>query len=166
MNTEKSDKIVKDWIRRANPLKRTGFTRQKTLRATPEKIFKLLCPTTEYDWIPDWQCELLHSDSGYAELNAIFKTKFFNIEETWVCTRYEPNRIMEYIRTSGNICAKLNITLTDNYDGTVTSTWTHTFSSLNNKGNSVLSDIENYIQRCALCFDELEYYLENGQTKS
>ena len=43
-----------------------------TVPATPERVFPLLCPVLEYRWIPTWQCELLHSDSGVAE------------EDTWL----------------------------------------------------------------------------------
>lgn len=75
MNTEKSDKFVKEWTKRTNPLSRANITCQKTFRTSPEKLFPLLCPTTEYDWIPNWNGELLHSKSGLAEYNAIFKTK-------------------------------------------------------------------------------------------
>jgi hypothetical protein len=46
------------------------------LAAAPDKVFPLLCPTREYDWIEAWKCRMIHSDSGYAEPDCIFKTDF------------------------------------------------------------------------------------------
>ena len=43
-----------------------------TLSGSPEQVFPLLCPTREYDWIETWQCELIYSDSGFAEPGCIF----------------------------------------------------------------------------------------------
>jgi len=40
--------------------------------ATPEKIFPLLCPAAEYDWIENWDCELVFSRSGVNEEGCIF----------------------------------------------------------------------------------------------
>ncbi len=76
MNTQKSDTFVNEWKAKEKPLRRTSFTAQRTFDATPEEIFPLLCPTTELDWLPGWNCELLHSQSGYAELNCVLRTSF------------------------------------------------------------------------------------------
>ncbi len=38
------------------------------------KVSPLLCPVREYEWIEPWQCEMLHSDSGFAEKNCVFRT--------------------------------------------------------------------------------------------
>ena len=92
MNTEHSDKIAAQWRATPNPLRRGGISYGRIFNTTPLKLFPLLCPTTEYDWLPGWRCQLLHSDSGYTEYNVVFKTDFFGTEELWVCTRFEPGR--------------------------------------------------------------------------
>ena len=49
------------------------------------KIFPLLCPVREYDWIDGWECEMIYSESGVAENNCIFKTDFMDRgEDLWV----------------------------------------------------------------------------------
>ena len=40
--------------------------------ASPEKIFPLLCPVREMDWIPEWAPKLVISDSGVMEPGCIF----------------------------------------------------------------------------------------------
>lgn len=41
----------------------------------PERIFPLLCPVLEYDWVPGWECELVYTESGVAESGAVFRTE-------------------------------------------------------------------------------------------
>lgn len=52
MNAKKSDKFIQEWTNQAKPLSRAIVTCEKTFKISPEKLFPLLCPTTEYDWIP------------------------------------------------------------------------------------------------------------------
>ena len=164
MNTARSDEFVREWTSKANPLKRASVTLQRTFETSPEKLFRLLCPTTELDWIPKWHCELLHSSSGYAEYNAVFRTNFFGFEETWICTRYEPNKAIEYSRTADDICLKLDISLTDNCDGTVTGRWVNTASALTERGNTLLAEWESAWQRHE-GLDVLEHYVKTGEMK-
>ena len=164
MNTEKSDKIVKEWKQKKNKLKRGTITKEIIHKVSPQALFKLLCPTTEYDWIPYWECELLHSSSGYAEYNAIFRTKINGPEETWVCTRYEPDKAVQYVRVSKNMCGKLDISIIDNGDGTVTNTWITTVSALNSEGNKYVEvELENYEKRFKAVSEALKHYITTGE---
>lgn len=65
--------------------------------AKPEKVFPLLCPVLEYDWIPGWSCELLNSSSGVAELECVFRTERTDSgSQLWVVSRYEPPSCIEF----------------------------------------------------------------------
>jgi hypothetical protein len=57
-------------------------------------VFPLLCPVREYEWIEPWSCDMVFSESGLAENNAVFRTHFpaQGGEETWVVCRYEKDR--------------------------------------------------------------------------
>jgi hypothetical protein len=46
------------------------FTRSHrfTMPAAPAQVFPLLCPVREYEWLPHWRCELLHSAADDAWL--------------------------------------------------------------------------------------------------
>ncbi|MDQ2083989.1 hypothetical protein RA307_27705 [Xanthobacteraceae bacterium Astr-EGSB] len=63
-----------------------------TLRADAEAVFPLLCPVREYDWIPDWECELIHSRSGVIEPGCIFRTHHGGVGMTWYVTEHDPAR--------------------------------------------------------------------------
>lgn len=68
--------------------------------ATPDKVFPLLCPVREYDWIETWKCEMINSRSGFAELDCVFKTRHGEVEDLWTVSRYEPNEMIEFVVSS------------------------------------------------------------------
>lgn len=53
---------------------KNGFIQR--FQASPSKVFPLLCPVRGYEWIESWRCEMLHSNSGIAEKNCVFRTRF------------------------------------------------------------------------------------------
>ena len=166
MNTERSDEFIKSWEKQVNPLKTATFTCERTFRTSPEKLFPLLCPTTEYDWIPGWSRELLHSSSGYAEYGAVFRTSFLVPEEIWVCTRYEPHKAVEYARTSNGMVGKLDISFTDNLDGTVTGRWVVSSSALVEGMNQVVAQVDTGRERFEGLLNLLEHYVNSGEMRS
>ena len=66
----------------------------QTNPAPPGKVFPLLCPVREADWIPGWRYNLIYSDSGVAELGCVFTTPgqpgSNSGEATWICVDYDP----------------------------------------------------------------------------
>jgi hypothetical protein len=110
------------------------------LGGAPERVFPLLCPVREYDWIDGWSCEMVYSDTGVAEPGGIFRTRFADLgEETWTISRYEPNRAIEFVRVAGNrAVVKLDIAL-DPEGGTGTRARVrHTYTTLSPAGEPVV----------------------------
>ncbi|HEY3366337.1 MAG TPA: hypothetical protein VGK74_14880 [Symbiobacteriaceae bacterium] len=68
-------------------------------QAPPSTVFPLLCPVREYEWIEPWQCEMLHSESGIAEKNCVFRTRGPS-DDVWVINNYEPNTRIEFVRVN------------------------------------------------------------------
>jgi hypothetical protein len=123
------------------------------LQAPPGKVFPLLCPVREYEWIEPWNCEVLHSDSGIAEKNCVFRTGFFGepskagkpdepSSDVWVVNRYEPDSRIEFVRVNALRVSCLSMTLTDNGDGTTRSLVEQFLVGLNEQGNESLGAIE------------------------
>ncbi len=162
MNTAKSDAFVKEWKQKENPLKRESFTLQADFDTTPEKLFRLLCPTTEYDWIPIWECDLLHSRSGYSEYNTIFSTDSFGPLETFVCTRFEPNSMIEYVRTTKDVCMTMTVTIRGSGKGAATSQWSIILSALHEEGNQEVMRILKVQDDLPDVFHLLEDYIATG----
>ena len=61
---------------------------KERIAASPSQIFPLLCPVREYDWLEGWDCDMIYSESGFAENNNVFTTGFLGQgKEIWVVTR-------------------------------------------------------------------------------
>lgn len=146
-------------------IKKTGaFTAE--LSGNSAAIFPLLCPTREYDWIPGWQCTLLYSESGFAEELCVF-TKINDIgsKETWICTRYEPNKAIQYTRFSEEMLGRLDITLLSEQSNNSRWHWQETLISLNEAGytfllNHTQEQSQTKFERINLL---LEYYIKHGR---
>ena len=139
-----------------------------SLSAPPRRVFPLLCPTREYDWIPVWQCRMIYSDTGYAEDNGIFYTDFREDRgpEWWVVTRYEPCRAIEFIRLAPGIrITRLDIHLAGDGPEHTIATWTQTMTALSPEGNSYIDryDDSSYSQEIKTIEDMLNHYLQTGR---
>ncbi len=116
-----------------------------SLEAKAEQIFPLLCPMREYDWIPYWQCDLIYSQSGVAEIGCVFKTNSGEDygEEVWVVSHYEPNRRISFIRTGKERTTRYEITLVPG-DGVTEITWYQEITGIDPQGDTL---VEKYSEK-------------------
>jgi hypothetical protein len=165
LDASKSDRIVQRFRQRACKAERKVQRFSVTLETTPEEFFPLLCPAREADWIPGWDCELIYTDSGYAEENCIFTTDESNPfgEGLWVFTRFEPNRCVEFVRVQKDLATSARITVTDNGDGTVTATWNMISTGLTEKGNKEVEKLSDDTHSGPIT-KMLGHYLKTGKT--
>ena len=75
-------------IEKPNRVTRT-YTQQ--LVAEPSKVFPLLCPVREADWIEDWDPVVVLSQSGVAEPDCVFITEASPNNAIWYITKHEPS---------------------------------------------------------------------------
>lgn len=166
MNTQRSIEALKLWKERESPLKKGSFTIERTFRTSPEELFSLICPTREYDWIPGWSCDLLHSTSGYAEYGAVFRTAFRGMEEIWVCTRYEPNRAIDYSISYQGMASKFEFSVIEDQDGTVTGRWVISVSPLTEAQIQGEEELELGKRRFEMLIDVLDHYVHTGEMRA
>lgn len=146
--------------------KRCFLSAQQQLNFTPERIFTLLCPTREFDWIEHWECELLFSKSGFAELDCIFTTHFPGDEkETWIVDRFEPNALIQFIRSSENRVIRYSIILSRKTNGPTILLWQQVITALNEKGNRYIESCSNdeFGKKIKGLEKLLSHYLETGE---
>ncbi len=89
-----------------------GF--KQTNNASPEKVFPLLCPVREKDWLDGWNYKMIYSKSGVAEDGCVFTTPHHGENETvWIVTKYDPaNFEIAFIRTTpGDSVVRISINL-------------------------------------------------------
>lgn len=118
------------------------------LTSSPDKVFPLLCPVREYDWIPQWKCDLIYTKSGYAELGCIFNTDLDGPigSETWVVCSYEMNRLIGFVRSGTHTAMRYNVSLEPHQDGCVIR-WEQEITSLDSKGDMILTGITEDVYR-------------------
>jgi hypothetical protein len=137
----------------------------KELPSPPETVFPLLCPVREYDWIPDWNCEIIYTKSGYAELGCVFTTDFNDHSglETWVVCLYETNRQIGFVKTGQHATSRYTVSLDPNQTGSIIK-WKQEITSLDKHGDLLLDNITEtaYYARMEHTNKLLEYYLLHG----
>jgi hypothetical protein len=92
---------------------RAAHTYTQHLAAAPERVFPLLCPVREADWIAGWDPLLVVSASGVAERDCVFVTSAAPSDAIWIITRHEPAAgFVEMIKvTPGVTVCRLTIQL-------------------------------------------------------
>ncbi|MBN1799573.1 MAG: hypothetical protein JW822_13440 [Spirochaetales bacterium] len=165
MDTKKSDNIVQSYLRQNPKLQRRALSFSATWHTTADKLFPLLCPAREADWIPGWNCRMIYSGTGYAEDKCVFTTDAANPlgSGTWAFTRYEQNKLVKFVRIDQNIFTHAGITLTDNNDGTVTGTWNLIDTALTEKGNKQLEKQPDPDESARAIFHMIDTYLKKGK---
>lgn len=163
-DTSKSDQIVQRFHQRTFRSKRTLQEFSGTFETTVEELFPLLCPAREADWIPEWDCELIYTDSGYAEENCIFKTEKSNPvgEGLWMFTGFKVNHYVDFVRLQEDVIMHARITVADNNDGTVTATWNIVTTGLTEKGNRQVDGMSETPHSGAVV-KLLDHYLKEGK---
>lgn len=163
MNTERSDALVERFRQRPFRSRRKSIETRDVFPARADEVFALLCPSREADWIPGWDCELIFTESGYAEEHCVFRTE----ESTafgpglWVFSRYEPPHLLEIVRFMPDMVVNLTISLSESPDGTTEGVWKVLFTGLNEEGNRAIERIPEDAYDGAP--RTLTHYLETGK---
>jgi hypothetical protein len=71
---------------------RVTHTYRQRLNGSVSKVFPLLCPVREAEWIHGWSPVLVLSQSGYAEQDCVFITDAKVHDSIWYVTRHDPAR--------------------------------------------------------------------------
>jgi hypothetical protein len=110
------------------PTRATRTFTQK-LAAPPDRVFPLLCPVREADWLEGWDPIAVFSDSGVAEADCVFMTAATPHPAIWFVTRHEPERgFVEMLKVVPEMTAcRLSIQLAAESAGCeATITYSHT----------------------------------------
>lgn len=138
-----------------------------TISGTPQDIFPLLCPVREYEWIQPWQCEMVYTDSGKAELDCVFKTDFPDDgpEDVWVVSRYEPPQLIEFVRVNPLRSIRYTIELGEQQNGRTEASWRQVITALNSDADHLVAGLTNeaYQRKMETLQNMINHYLETGQ---
>ena len=127
----------------------------QTNSSSPERVFPLLCPVREADWLPGWEYRLICSESGFAELGCVFTTpnppgsaapNRANAETTWIVTDYDRAAFrVNYVWIDpGHIITELRIQLTPSGQEATHTHIRYRYTGLSAEGNR---ELEHYTQQ-------------------
>ena len=148
-----------------SPPIRAVRTYTQRLIAEPARVFPLLCPVREADWIDGWNPLSVASESGVAEPDCVFVTASAPDDAIWYVTRHEPeHHFVEMLKITPKVTAcRLSIQLRPAGDGCeAVVTYAHT--SLGPQGDAFVAGFtdEFYGQFMRDWESRLNHYLQHG----
>ncbi len=100
------------------------------LRAPAHEVFPLICPVREAEWLEGFEYDMVHSDSGVAELGCLFTTSRDGEPDTvWCITTHDRSagRVEFHRVTPTLVATHIVVQLSDEPEGcTADITYTHT----------------------------------------
>ena len=141
---------------------------KQTNHAPPEKVFPLLCPVREKDWLDGWEYKMIHSNSGIAEEGCVFSTPHHGEAETiWIVTKYNPVDFeIAFARlTPGESVVRISIKLVA-FDTNYTNAFIeYEYTSLSAEQSNYLENkVEKDFKDSMLWWEKaINYYLKTGE---
>lgn len=150
--------------------KRVTRRYQQVIKAPPPKVFPLLCPVREAEWLFGWDCEIIYSKSGLAEEGGVFISSSSHEGEKgtiWLITkRDEENKEIEFARfTPESRVAKLAISVEETEGSNSLVNVSYTFTALNENGNKFIEEFteDKFVESMKFWEDSMNYYLKTGE---
>jgi uncharacterized protein YndB with AHSA1/START domain len=112
-----------------------------TVPAPPVKVFPLLCPVREHEWIEGWHATVLRSQSGVAERGCVFQSGDGPAHErcTWIVVEHEPpRRVVFALFQPGAFAEELSIDVEPSAEGS-NLTWQREVTALSLEGAAVVA---------------------------
>lgn len=138
----------------------------QTLTGPPDRVFPLLCPVRERDWVPNWNPTRVITDSGVAERDGIFVTEAAPHDAVWVITRHDAGAgILQMIKiTPDHTVCKIEIALRAGGEGTRAEI-SYEYTSLGPLGDAFLKEFtEKWYQGFMEEWEAaLNHYLTTGE---
>ena len=140
---------------------------RQTIHAQPEKIFPLLCPVSEAQWLDGWQYQMIFSESGRVEQGAVFRTPGLDEPDTdWVVTRHDPSaHKVEFIRiTPFSRTCLLNISVLSQDETTSQVDISYTYTGLSPAGNDYIVNLSeaDFITSMKFWEESMNHFLKSG----
>ena len=139
----------------------------QSINSSPDKVFPLLCPVREKEWVDGWDPELVITNSGIAEKDSIFITRNGEEKSFWIITTHDPlnYEIEMYIVSPGITIGKLEIKLHKDGDDKTKANISYSYTSLSSEGDEFVKNYteEKYINFMKVWEEEMNHYLLTGK---
>jgi hypothetical protein len=156
-----------------NPVDSGRIVRRYTqhIQAPPDRVFPLLCPVREAEWLEGWgdKLEMVHSETGLAEDGCVFRTRGPGKPETvWMITRHDPiESTVDFVRvTTGLLATRLTIGVDRRSDGSSSVRITYTHTPLSAAGRESVRDSgseQAFRTEMAWWEESMNHWLRSGE---
>jgi len=145
---------------------RVSRSYNQQLCAPPEKVFELLCPVRETEWVNDWNPTVVFSQSGVAEPDCVFVTPGVPDDSLWVIIDHDPvAHHLEILKLIPGIAVgRISISLAAQNDGGSSADITYAYTSLGDYGDRTLAEFtEAHFNSFMEVWErELNHFLQTG----
>lgn len=140
---------------------------RQTINTTPEKVFPLLCPVREAEWLNGWDYQMIYSATGFVEEGAVFSTPYEGEEDTiWIVTKHDIRaHEVDFARfTNNSRTCLLKIAVKPKSSNSSYVDVSYTYTSITPAGNDFINDFTEEVFHEAVTFWEksMNYFLEKG----
>ncbi len=148
--------------------KRITRTYRQTINARPEKVFPLLCPVREAEWLDGWRYAMIYSESGLVEEGAVFSTSHKGEEDTvWIVTKHDPEEhqveFTRFTHKSRTCVLKVAVGPKDENSSHVDISYTYT--GITPAGNVFIDNFteETFLEAVTFWEKSLNHFLDYGR---
>ena len=140
----------------------------QTINAEPAKVFPLLCPVKEAQWLDGWQYHLFYSESGFAEEGCVFSTPQKGEQDTiWVITKHDKvNYEIQFVRfTPDSRTCVLNISVEPLKKNTSSVHIEYAYTAISDAGNQFIAELteERFLSAVKFWEKSMNYFLATGK---
>lgn len=144
--------------------------RTQTIEADPDRVFSLLCPVREAEWLEGWSGTPVYAESGVAEENGVFVASPDDGAEpvVWYVTRRDPaTRETEFVAfVPGEQVFRLSLAVTAAGPRRSRVDITYVRTGLSDAGNAALAQAERsgtYDAMLTAWEDAMNHYVTTGR---
>jgi hypothetical protein len=140
----------------------------QTIDAPPDRVFPLLCPVREVEWLDGWRYAMIYSASGLVEEGAVFGTPGDGEPDTvWIVTRHDAvGQVVEFARfTHGSRVCVLRIAVRPKGATQSFVDVAYTYTGLSPAGNAFIDGFTDGSFLAAVTFWErsMNHWLATGE---
>jgi hypothetical protein len=141
---------------------------RQTINATPDKMFPLLCPVREADWLDGWRYNMIYSESGLVEEGAVFSTSYEGEDDTvWIVTKHDSKiHEVEFARfTHNSRTCVLRIAVNSKDENSSYVDVSYTYTGITPAGNDFIDNFteETFLEAVTFWEKSMNYFLETGE---
>ena len=150
------------------PGRRATRSYRQVIDGAADRVFPLLCPVREMEWLDGWAYRMVYSASGVVEDGAVFATTAPGEADTiWCVSRHDPGqRRVEFVRvTPGSRTCQLRLSVTPEGDSRCYVDVWYSYTSIEKAGDAFIDawSEEQFVTFMRFWERSMNHFLATGQ---